>query len=86
MSRYAVVLMPQAQKDLDAFTGKQLDRFEAAILGLQNNPRPHNAKKLAGSEVSWRIRIGDYRILYEVMDASKSVKIYRIAHRKDVYR
>ncbi len=86
MSRYAVTIMPQAQKDLDAFSGRQLARFEEVILGLYDGPRPHNAKKLAGSESSWRIRIGDYRILYEVSDSSKVVRIYRIAHRKDVYR
>ena len=86
MSRYAVVIMPQAQKDLDAFSGKQLSRFEETILGLHDEPRPHNSKKLAGSDSSWRIRVGDYRILYEINDAGKIVRDYRIAHRKEVYR
>ena len=86
MSRYAVLIMPQAQKDLDAFSGKQLSRFEEAILGLYNEPRPHNSKKLAGSDSSWRIRVGDYRLLYEIDDAEKIVRVYKIAHRKEVYR
>jgi len=78
--------MPQAQRDLDGFSGKLLSRFEETILGLYDEPRPHNAKKLAGSGSGWRIRVGDYRVLYEIYDARKIVKVYRIAHRREVYR
>jgi mRNA interferase RelE/StbE len=78
--------MPQAQKDLDGFSGKLLSRFEETILGLYDEPRPNNAKKLAGSGSRWRIRVGDYRVLYEIDDARKIVKVYRIAHRREVYR
>lgn len=86
MSLYDVKLMPQAQKDLDGFSGKLLSRFEDVILGLYDEPRPHNSKKLSGGGSRWRIRIGDYRILYEIDGSQKIVKVYRIAHRKDVYR
>jgi len=86
LSLYSVDLMPQAQKDLDGFSGKLLSRFEETILGLYDEPRPHNAKKLAGSGSMWRIRVGDYRVLYEIDDARKIVKVYRIAHRREVYR
>ena len=86
MSLYEVKLMPQAQKDLDDFSGKLLSRFEDVILGLYDEPRSHNSKKLSGSVLRWRIRVGDYRILYEIDDSQKIVKVYRIAHRKDVYR
>ena len=86
MSLYSVDLMPQAQKDLDGFSGKLVSRFEETILGLYDEPRPHNAKKLAGSGSRWRIRVGDYRVLYEIDDARKIVKVYRIAHRREVYR
>ena len=86
MSLYSVDLMPQAQKDLDGFSGKLLSRFEETILGLYDDPRPHNAKKLAGSGSRWRIRVGDYRVLYEIDDTRKIVKVYRIAHRREVYR
>jgi len=78
--------MPAAQKDLDEFRGKLLVKFEKAILGLCENPRPQNSKKLIGGPQRWRIRTGDYRILYEIDARRKVVKIYRIAHRKDVYR
>ena len=86
MNRYQVILMPQAQKDLDGFSGKLLSRFEEAIMGLYDEPRPRNAKKLSGSSALWRIRVGDYRVLYEIVETEKEIKIYKIAHRKDAYR
>ena len=86
MSPYDVQLMPSAQKDLNALSGDLLSRLEMAILGLYNQPRPPRTKKLAGSGSKWRIRVGDYIILYEIDEARKQVKIFRIAHRKEVYR
>lgn len=83
---YDVKLMPRAQKDLDGFRGKLLMRFENLILGLYDDPRPHNSKKLSGGGSRWRIRTGNYRILYEIDEPRKVVKVYRIAHRKEVYR
>ena len=84
--KYDVELMPSAQKDLDEFRGKLIIRIEKIVLGLYDNPRPHNSRKLVGSAPKWRIRTGDYRILYEIDERRKVVKVYRIAHRKDVYR
>ncbi len=55
-------------------------------MGMYKEPRPHKSKKLAGGGSRWRIRIGDYRMLYEIDDTKKIVRIYRIAHRKEVYR
>jgi mRNA interferase RelE/StbE len=83
---YDVELTPSAQKDLDEFQGQLLTKFEKLILGLYDNPRPRNSIKLVGGATKWRIRTGDYRILYEIDDQHKAVTIYRIAHRKDVYR
>lgn len=83
---YDVKLMPRAQKDLDGFRGKLLMRFENLILGLYDAPRPHNSRKLSGGGSRWRIRTGNYRILYEIDEPRKVVKVYRIAHRKEVYR
>ena len=86
MSYYTVQLMPKAKKDLDGFSGKLLLRFEKTILSLYDEPRPNNSKKLSGGGSNWRIRVGDYRILYEIDDSQKIVKVYRIAHRREVYR
>jgi mRNA interferase RelE/StbE len=63
-----------------------LSKIEEIIMGLYNEPRPQNSKKLSGGGLKWRIRTGDYRILYEIDDSQKIVKVYRIAHRKEVYR
>jgi mRNA interferase RelE/StbE len=78
--------MPSAQKDLDGFGGELLKKFENLILGLYDDPRPRNAKKLSGGGIRWRIRTGDYRILYEIDEPRKIVKVYRIAHRREAYR
>ncbi len=86
MSPYNVKLMPQAQKNLDVFSGKLLSELEDAITRLYDEPRPHNCKKLSGGGSRWRVRVGDYRILYEINDIQKIVSVYRIAHRKEVYR
>ena len=86
MSLYSVQLLPSAQKDLDRFDGNLLSRLEKAILGLYDNARPHNCEKLNGGGSRWRLRIGDYRILYEIDESRKVVKVYRIAHRREVYR
>lgn len=86
MSRYDVRLMPQTLKDLDEFSGRLLSKFEEAISQLCYEPKPHHSRKLKGGGSRWRIRVGDYRILYEIDDSQKLVKVYRIAHRKEVYR
>lgn len=86
MRAYEVRLMPQAQKDLDSLFGKTLSRLEAAIMGLYVDPRPLQTKKLIGSGSLWRIRVGDYRILYEIDDDKRIVSVYRVAHRREVYR
>ncbi len=86
MSSYVVQLMPKAKKDLDGFSGKLLSRLEKTILSLYDEPRPNSSKKLRGGSSQWRIRVGDYRILYEIDDSEKIVKVYRIAHRREIYR
>ena len=58
----------------------------AAVEELSENPLPVGSQKLQGSEHTYRIRIGDYRVVYEVLAASKKIEIQRIRHRKDVYR
>lgn len=78
--------MPRAQRDLDGFSGRLLSKFEEIVLGLYENPRPYNSRKLIGSGSRWRIKIGDYRILYEIDDESRLVKVFRVAHRREVYR
>ena len=70
---------------------QQLPRsvFAAAlreIIGLVGQPRPAGAVKLAGGGSDWRVRIGDYRIVYEIDDKAETVTVYRVGHRSDMYR
>ena len=79
MSLYNVKLMPQAQKDLDGFSGRLLSRFEKIILGLYDEPRPHNAKKLTGSGSRWPIKVGVESKKKAAKDRrSKAVKFFGI--------
>jgi mRNA interferase RelE/StbE len=71
------------RKRLDPTSRKRVD---AALKSLLENPRPSGAKKLSGSQHDWRVRVGDYRILYEVDDEGRLITIWRIAHRREAYR
>lgn len=82
---YRVLLLPRAKKDLDSFTGKQFTRLAKAIKGLANNPRPIGSRKLT-DDGGYRIRAGDYRILYRIDHGEKKVFVYRIRHRREAYR
>lgn len=80
-----VLLKRSAEKELDALPEKIHQKVIDKLLTLQDNPRPQNVKKLRG-KVGYRIRVGDYRILYVIDESEKEAEIYSVAHRKDVYR
>jgi mRNA interferase RelE/StbE len=82
---YTIKIIPRGQRDLDSILGKQFDAIKEAILNLKDNPRPYGAIKLTAEE-GYRIRIGDTRVLYKMDDKKKEIIIYRVKHRKDVYR
>jgi len=63
-----------------------ITRIIAAVTDLSNDPYPSGVKKLIGSERSYRIRIGDYRVVYEIIENKLILEIVRVRHRKDVYR
>ena len=58
----------------------------SAIIALSHNPRPAGVKKLVGGRSDWRIRIGEYRIVYEIDDSSTTVTVLGVAHRRDAYQ
>jgi mRNA interferase RelE/StbE len=74
------------RKDLRKLPANAADKIVEAVEHLSQNPFPHGVEKLSGSEHAYRIRLGDYRIVYEVVTESKLVEIQRVRHRKDVYR
>jgi mRNA interferase RelE/StbE len=85
VARYSLEIKHSAQKELDALDDVLFTRIDRKILALANNPRPAGCKKLKGYKDQWRVRIGDWRVLYIVDDAAKLVAVTRIAHRREVY-
>jgi mRNA interferase RelE/StbE len=83
---YDVIVERSAEKDLKKLSSEVRPRAIAAMLALGKNPSPTGSRKLVGSENDWRIRVGDYRIIYEIADEISIVRINRIRHRKDVYK
>lgn len=82
---YEIIVKPSAQRDLDSLPAREVGRIAFRIAHLANEPRPVGVLKLTNAE-GYRIRSGYYRILYEIDDIKQRVLIYRIKHRKDVYR
>lgn len=74
------------KKDLRGIPRDDVARIVTAATNLADDPLPHGSQKLAGSERTYRIRVGDYRIVYEFVRDAKLVEIQRVRHRKDVYR
>jgi mRNA interferase RelE/StbE len=83
--RYSLEIKQSAQKELDALDDTMFARIDRKILTLANNPRPAGCKKLRGYKNQWRVRVGDWRVVYIIDDAPKVVSITRIAHRREVY-
>lgn len=84
MRVYKIFIERHAERDLDALEQKTRKRIIARLLLLQQNPHL-GAKKIIGSKSAWRIRVGDWRVIYEINDKKKEVKIYRIKHRSKAY-
>jgi mRNA interferase RelE/StbE len=74
------------KKDLRKLPAGVVDRVIATVDALVNEPFPPGIEKLAGAEHAYRIRLGDYRIIYEVLVEAELIEIQRVRHRKDVYR
>jgi mRNA interferase RelE/StbE len=83
---YKVIVLRKAQKNLEAIPSPAFDQIEAKLLALAENPRPHGCKKLRDRERAWRIRSGDYRIVYDIDDSTSIVTVVRIGHRREIYR
>jgi len=83
---YRIAVKKSAKKEIDELTDQQFLKIDKAILALQKNPFPYpQAKKLKGEE-NFRLRIGDYRVVYSVDEGQKLITVYRVRHRRDVYR
>jgi mRNA interferase RelE/StbE len=85
MRKYSVEIVPKAEKEFLKLPSAVRDRIRDKILGFEVNPKPFGSKKLRETNF-YRIRIGDYRVVYSVQENSRLVKVLSIAHRKEVYR
>jgi len=85
MSRYTAFLTKKAQKQLDGLSDKVAKPIIDAIVGLEENPRPAGYKKLKERE-GFRIRTGNYRIIYDIWDQDLHIEIITLGHRKDIYK
>jgi mRNA interferase RelE/StbE len=84
--RYIVELRPAARKQLDGINAKDRARILRRLAALTNGPRPAGVTRLAGADDLWRIRVGDYRIIYSIHDGHLVVTVVRVAHRREAYR
>jgi mRNA interferase RelE/StbE len=83
--RYRVVLPKSVQKELDRLPDDTTSRILARLASLETNPRPPDVKKLKGRN-GWRIRIGDYRVIYEIHDSALQILVIKVGHRREVYQ
>jgi mRNA interferase RelE/StbE len=84
---YRIVVLPTAARELAKLPRAMARRIAMAIDGLASDPRPAGVRKLAGGTGDqWRIRVGDYRVLYEIRDAELVVTVVKLAHRRQIYR
>jgi len=86
MASYKIEWKNSAYKELQKLPRPMITRVVAAVSDLANDPFPNGVKKLVGSEFSYRIRVGNYRVVYEVFQGRLVIEIVRVRHRKDVYR
>lgn len=83
---YKILFKASAQKELKKLPKQTYLLIKEAIDKLATNPRPKQSRKLVGGTSQWRLRVGDYRIVYEIIDKQLIIEIVRVKHRKDVYR
>ena len=82
---YSLLILPRAKKQLADLPAQQLNAAEVKIRGLQDEPRPVGCKKLKDRQ-GWRVRFGDYRIIYKVDDNQRIVTVIEVGHRREIYR
>jgi len=82
---YRIVIPKPAQKQLDNISKIERDRVILTLRSLADDPRPNGVKKLKGYDNTYRVRVGDYRIIYEIKDRELIVLLLSVSHRKDAY-
>lgn len=84
---YGIFIKASAEKEIRRLPRSVRERITSTILNLRDDTRPSGVRKLKGQdEEGWRIRVGDYRVLYQIDDGQRQVTIFRVGHRREVYR
>ena len=83
---YEILIEQRAEKNLLKIPRAIVERIIKHIICLRDNPRLYGTRKIIGNKDDWRMRIGDYRVVYEIQDDNKIIRIFRIKHRKDAYK
>jgi mRNA interferase RelE/StbE len=81
---YEVLILRRAQKELAALTKVDFERVRGEVLSLADHPRPAGCRKLVGRD-GWRVRVGSYRVIYQIDDEKQQVTVLHVGHRRDVY-
>ena len=82
---FSLYIVRRAQKELARLPPETYERVRFAIRGLAANPRPPGSRKLTARN-GWRLRVGDYRVIYEIEDVNQTATILHVGHRRDVYQ
>ncbi|MBL7697596.1 MAG: type II toxin-antitoxin system RelE/ParE family toxin [Chitinophagaceae bacterium] len=85
MKRYRVVLTQTAEKELRRLPSQVIEKIVTVLRSLEENPRPAGCKKLKGYKNLWRVRVGDYRLIYAIEEVIMLIDVREIGHRKDIY-
>lgn len=83
---YRLKIKRSAEVDLRRLAEPVFTRINERILTLREHPRPAGVRKLQGQQEGWRIRVGDYRVIYLIDDVEQLITIVRVRHRRDVYK
>lgn len=86
MPEYKIFVKKSAEKEIAALPVRIIENLYKVFIDLQFEPRPHGVKKLSGHYNLYRIRIGDYRVIYSIEDAQLVIHVLKAGHRKDVYK
>jgi mRNA interferase RelE/StbE len=83
---YTVLFLPTAEREWRKLPPEVRRRIAVLLLALEDEPRPDGVAKLRGTADRWRVRSGDYRVIFRVDDTTRTVTVLRIAHRREAYR
>lgn len=85
MAEYSITFARSARRELEVLDSSVIPRILSKIEALAAHPRPHGSRKLTGEKHLWRIRIGDYRVIYSILDKERRIDITAVRHRREAY-